>query len=898
MAVAQGLVGRDDEVALVGSFVAGQVGQVVLCGEAGIGKTRLWEEAVRRAESAGLRVLSARPVEAESKLAFSGLSDLFEDVPAEALDGLPAPQRRALAIALLRADPGDAEPDPRAVAAAVRTAVVHLGPRTIVAIDDLHWLDASSASALAFALRREPVRLIASRRPGARLAGGLDEALAGATTIELGTLGRDAIHELLLQGLGRSLPRPLLVRVSETTGGNPLYALEVAREALETGVAAGNPLPVPPDLRELLMRRVRRLSPGARELLLAAAAAARPTRELLAAFGTGDLAEATAAGILETRGARIAFTHPLYAPAVYGDAPRDRRRQLHGRLASLVDDEEERARHLALAADAPSEDVAAALEQAAWRSWMRGAPAAGAELLDLAIELTPPDRQTELRERKLAAADDHLAAGAVAEGIARLEKLLGESAAGEERAEILLRLAEFGDELPARLALLEQALEEPVADVALLGRIHLRLGLGWPLYGIDYALEHGEIARRHAEAADHRRLLARTLARLALWELWAGRDPGPSVARAIELAQPGDGSRGYDNPVLPLAMWRMYQGELGEARSLFETLAAEVAGDELATVAVRSRLADVAIRAGEWPLAEAEAASVWSLLQQVGPRHDGGFVLYLKALVEALQGRVEQARATAELGATLAREAGQENSLVMNLGVLGFLELSLGREREALPHLLPLLEWVSDKNLGLATHPVVPFAIEALAADGQFGAARPLIERHSAEAEAIGSPWALAVAARCRALLASAEGEIDTALAELDRAPQGPWPFEQARTLLVAGRVRRRAKQKAAARSALEQAAAIFAALPAPLWAARTQEEIARLGKRPPTRRDLTETERRVAELAAKGMKNREVAAQLFVSPKTVEANLSRIYRKLGIHSRAELGARLAGRKV
>jgi len=895
----EGFVGREKELAAVDAFLAREGPErLVVSGEPGIGKTSVWHEAVRRAEAKGLRVLSARPVEAESRLAFSGLSDLFEDVPEEIVGGLPAPQRQALAVALLRADPRDEAPDPRAVAAAVRSTLVFLGPQTIVAVDDLQWLDASSAAALAFANRREPLRLLAARRSGKRLAGGLEQALAGATVVELGPIGVDTLHELLLQRLGQSLARPLLVRVHETAGGNPFYALELAREVLETGVAAGDPLPVPSGLRELLMRRVRRLSPASRELLIAAAATARPSRTLLAALGNSGLEEAEAAGIVESRGDRVSFTHPLYAATVYAAAPRERRRRLHAQLSEVVDDQEERARHLALAHDSPDETVAAALEQAAWRAWMRGAPAAAAELLELAVERTPPDRPADRRRRKIAAADDHLSAGAVDEGVGLLESLLAESAPGDERAEVLLRLAEARDDLPTKLALLEQALEEPIADEPLRGRIHLRLGLGWPLHGIDYALEHGAIALRHAEAAGQRRLVARTLARLALWELWAGRDPSASVTRAVALGEPQDGSRGYDNPVLPLAMWRMYQGRLSEARSLFETLLEEVAGDELASVAVRSRLVDVAIRAGDWRGALAAIDSVWSLLQQVGTRHDGGFTLYLKGLVEALLGRVAEARATAELGVQIGREAGQDNSLVMNLGVLGFLDLSQGREREALPHFQPLLDWVADRNLGLATHPVIPFAFEALVADRRLDEARDLLGRFEKEAHAIDSPWALAIADRCRSLLASADGDLSTALDAVERAlarTEDGWTFERARTLLVAGRVRRRGKQKAAARDALEQALEIFEALPAPLWADRAREEIARLGARPPRRTDLTETERRVAELAASGLKNWEVAAQLFLSPKTVEANLARIYRKLGIHSRAELGARLAG---
>jgi len=891
--VAEGFVGRSEELALVDEFLAdGRASQLVLAGEAGIGKTTVWQAAIRRAEEMGLRVLAARPVEAEAKLAFSGLSDLFEDVPAQALDGLPAPQRRALAVALLRADPQE-QPDPRAVAAAVRSGLVFLGGQTIVAVDDLQWLDASSAAALAFALRREPVRLLAARRSGKRLAGGLEQALAGATVLELEPLGPDATHELVRRQLGRSLPRPLLLRIHETTGGNPLYALEVARAVLETRVPAGDPLPVPPDLRELLMRRVRRVSPAGREQLLAAAAAARPTLRFL---DSPD--EAQAAGIVEIRGERIVFTHPLYAAAVYASASRGEQRRIHGKLAELVEDEEERVRHLALAHDSPSEDVAAALEQAARGAWMRGAPAAAAELLELSIERTPAARREDLRRRKSTAADDHVSAGAVEDGVRLLEALLAESAPGDERAEVLLRLAEASGSLRSRLALLEQALQEPVRDEHILGRIHLRLGLAWPLHGLDYALEHGRIALRHARAAGERRLEARVLARLALWELWGGRDPSADLTRALELFGPDVGLRSYDNPLLPLGMWRMYQGRLAEARRIFEDLLDQDAGDELTTAAVRSRLVDVAIRAGDWRPADSEIASVCSLLRQIGPFGDGGFTFYLQALVHGLLGRDVEARAAAEEGMLVARETHQQNSFVMNAGAIGFLELSLGHDREAAPHFQPLLDWVRDKKLGLVTHPVVPFALEALVAGGRLDEAEELLDGFEGQAAAIDSPWAQAVAHRLKALLASARGELDQALQAIERADMASWPFEHGRTLLVAGRVQRRAKQKAAARKSLEHAAAIFDALPAPFWAERAREELARLGKRPPTRLELTETERRVAELAAKGMKNREVAAQLFVSPKTVEANLSRIYRKLGIHSRAELGARLAGRNT
>jgi DNA-binding CsgD family transcriptional regulator len=234
----------------------------------------------------------------------------------------------------------------------------------------------------------------------------------------------------------------------------------------------------------------------------------------------------------------------------------------------------------------------------------------------------------------------------------------------------------------------------------------------------------------------------------------------------------------------------------------------------------------------------------------------------------------------------------------MNLGALGFLELSLGNDADALTYLRPLLDWIAQKGLALAPHPMAPNVLEALVAAGELDEARELLARFEREAHALESPWALAIGARSRALLLAAEGDLGSALTALESAlaldEHGRWPFERARTLFVLGRTLRRAKQKSAAKQSLEQAIALFDGLPAPLWSERGREELRRIGLRRAASGQLTESERRVAELAASGLTNREVAAKLFMSPKTVEANLARAYRKLGIHSRAELGARLA----
>ncbi|HVS23749.1 MAG TPA: LuxR C-terminal-related transcriptional regulator [Gammaproteobacteria bacterium] len=507
--------------------------------------------------------------------------------------------------------------------------------------------------------------------------------------------------------------------------------------------------------------------------------------------------------------------------------------------------------------------------------------------------MTPPGREDDLRRGKLAAAEAHFSSGAISRATAILEELLDELPPGEERADVLVRLARGTHDLEATLDLAERARREAVDDDALLSRVHLLLGSTWPLRGMVSALEDGRLALDHAERSGERRLILDVAARLSLWELWAGRDPTELLARAVALEQADDDLRGYQSPRMPLALQRMYQGQLGEARTIFEGLLAEAValGDEIAVLAVRGRLVDVALRAGEWPQAEAHADAAYELAEQIGLEHDGGLTVLWKALVATQLGRVDEARSFAELGARLAAEANQENTRVMNQGVVGLLELSLGNDSAALPALQPLLDWVAEKGLALATHPAAPYALDALAATGRVEEASRLVDELELEARTIQSPWALAIATRCRGLLSANEEVLESALAyDADER----WPFERGRTLLALGRVQRRARRKAAAKESLERALEIFEELPAPLWAQRAREELGRIGLRRAAPGELTASERSVAELAAAGLTNREVAARLFMSPKTVEANVARAYRKLGIRSRAELGARLA----
>jgi AAA ATPase domain len=393
---------------------AQEPGALVLQGEPGIGKTSLWREARGRAVVRGFRVLDCRPAEAESVLSFSGLTDLLEDVPAAGFGSLPEPQRRALSAALLRVSVAEA-PDPRSVAAGFRSFLTGLADASpvLVAVDDAQWLDASSASVLAFALRRlEGLRVgfLGAWRPGRQ--GALDGVLASpyCRLLPLEPFSLAAIHNLLKQRLGRTFPRRLLLALYEACGGNPFYALEIARELAAHDLRAGDPLPVPADLGSLVRRRVTRLPAAARNVLLATVAVAQPTRALVAAaVGAGasaGLEEAERAGFLEVVGERLRFSHPLYGAAVMAAAPAERRRRLHGRMAELIEVEEERARQLALATDAPAEEAAAAVERAGEHVRTRGAAAAAATLFLEAVRLTPAADQVGRQRRTLAAAGD------------------------------------------------------------------------------------------------------------------------------------------------------------------------------------------------------------------------------------------------------------------------------------------------------------------------------------------------------------------------------------------------------------------------------------------------------------------------------------------------------------
>ena len=393
--------GREREAATVTDFVAATAsGPAVLeiIGEAGIGKTTLWMAALEQAIARGIALASARAAEAESLFSYSALTDLLEPyIPL--VDDLPQPQRRALSVALLRAEPEDAPVDHRAVATATLGVVRAIAAERplLIGIDDAQWADPPTLRALEFVMRRlltEPVRLVAVRRRVAAEVPALSArpfATSDPTALQLGPLGAEALHQLLLSRLGVSLTRPALLHLHRETGGNPFYSLQIVQHALDQDPAAltsFEQLPVPPSLHSLLSRRLEGVGPDAWRLLLFLSALSRPTMRLLdRVYRDGSAAELLTSlerdGVISADEGGIRFTHPLIASTVYADASPGERRDVHRLLAAHAETQEERARHLALAAVEPDEEIAAVLESAADHAKARGAPDTAAELLDL-----------------------------------------------------------------------------------------------------------------------------------------------------------------------------------------------------------------------------------------------------------------------------------------------------------------------------------------------------------------------------------------------------------------------------------------------------------------------------------------------------------------------------------
>jgi DNA-binding CsgD family transcriptional regulator len=908
-------VGREAELAAIADFLEAEAAACVVAleGEAGIGKTTLWEAAVSGAAAADFLVLRARPAESEARLAFSSLADLLAEATREILDDLPPPQRRALEVALLLDDgKGVRGADRRAVAAGLLSSLRRLAAdgRVLLAIDDVQWLDQSSAAALDFAARRlrdEVVAFLLARRldeaARERL---LEDALPAGhrLRVTIGPLDFVALNTLLHERLEVVLSRPLLHRIHELSRGNPFVALELARapELLEAGT-------LPPTLDVLVRTRFAALPDTTQAALLAASAASHATVDLVAqVVGDPDaLAPAEAGRIVELDHGRVRFTHPLLASGVYTAADPAQRRETHAKLAGLVRDAERRAVHLAAAATGPDENVAQALELGATRARTRGAPAVAAELSEEAAQLTPAESADDGLRRLADAGYYHFESGDSRRALALLEEVVAQLPAGAQRAAALIRLARvrsYSDDLEAAAQLFVQAVAEAGDNPSL--KAQALEGAAAQLFRrrrrLDEALQYTKEAAALAREAREDGLLAIALGSQLLAEATLGRaEAAETLEAALALQWAVEHERVLVQPEWTAAIVRMWWEEPAGVRATYEKLIerGRAAGDEGSLAYVYVLLAQADCLLGNFERARRNAEAAREIAEQAGQRAVVGYGLAVRALSDAHRGREAEAREAAEAALELGRETQFTPVLQFAAAALGLLELSLGRPEEAAAHLAPVVELARGEGScepGLARY--ASDEVEALVELGRLEEAVELLDWHEGNATRLQRRGAIANCLRCRGLLAAAEGRLDDALAAFEQALAGhdtvELPFDRARTLLAFGAALRRAKRKADARERLQEAADAFTALGAAIFAERTRAELGRISGRRPSEGGLTPTERQIADLVADGRSNKEVAAALFVTVKTVEANLSRVYAKLGLRSRAELARRLA----
>jgi DNA-binding CsgD family transcriptional regulator len=902
------IVGREEELGALRAFLAwAEEGPaaLVLEGEAGIGKSTLWLAGVEAAHERGLRVLSSRPAEAERGLAHVVLSDLFEGVLDEVLPALSAPRRHALEVALLVDEASDEPVDPRTLGVAVRTALQALAEKApvVLAVDDVQWLDPSSAGALAFALRRmaaDRVLLLLARRivEGAQPSE-LEAALEAesAQRLPVGPLSIGALHRFLRDRLGRPFARQTLLRIHETSGGNPFFALELA-QALGADVDPLQPLPVPETLEELVRARLAGLPALTREALELASALGAPSASLLerAGIAPGALEAAVGAHIIERQNGIIRFTHPLLSSVLYQGLSSEERRSLHRRLAAIIDDPLIRARHLAQAADTPDTDVAGILEEAATLATGRGAGAVAAELGEHALRLTPPHAHADRHRRALAAAHAHRIAGEWTRARTIVADLLAQTRTGSLRAEALVLLAEL-ESVERAVALLADALGEAASRPALQAAIHCRLAWAARFEG---GFEHTRAALELAEELDDDVLRARAHAVQAVLGWFAGdaESPHDLAARAHDFAAAVGGEKLVQEATLAVANSLAPSSRRDEARVFFQSEHREWRErDEPRSARALWGLSWVEFWAGRWTLAAAHAARAHDISIQYGLEVPQDHLPI--ALVAVHRGQLELARAHSNRALELA----EEQFVLMvhppqHMAVLGLAALWSGDPSAA-------AEWLVKANRRAAElgwgEPSLRWwtsdYAEMLLEHGEIDEAIRLIDVWDVDAARVGRDWVLAHVTRCRGLVAAALGNVDQAASLLRQAvaqhEEVGDPFGRARALLALGIVRRRARQKRGAREAIEAALAGFEELGAATWVEKARGELGQIGGR--TRQEgLTAAERRVAALVADGRTNREVAAALFLSERTVASHLTHVYAKLGIRSRTELARRLA----
>jgi DNA-binding CsgD family transcriptional regulator len=898
------IIGRHSELAALETFVAEVAtgpAVLVLEGDAGIGKTTLWRQGILFARQRGYTVVEAQPVEAETKLAFTAIGDLFEGSLEPLLDELPAPQANALRVALALEVPPATPLDQRAISVAVLAVLRSLARSRplVLAIDDVQWLDPASSAVLAFAsrrLRQECVGFLLGLRVGESTPAGI---AAGDDRLTVGPLPPNDVHRLIRERLGLTLSGPVFREIYAAAQGNPFYALELCRRIDHGSAAVPALLAIPDRLRSVVSARLGGLPKGTRYALTIVAALGQPTLPLLAAAGSSEdaLRPAVDAGILHRDGVRLRFDHPLMATAAYADVSATERMAIHRRLSEIVTDAEERAHHLALATVSPNADIARALELGAARAKVRGATTTAGQLFERAERLTPRDASEDRHRRLVAAAQEHFVGGDTKHAISLFEEAVALASSGRSLAGALAGLAGawiFEGDQPKAADLLRRVLEEPdvplavradaadhMAGVLFYMREDLEAAASW----CDFALEAGRrlgdaqfVGRARATAGDVHGLLGRPLP-AGIFD-----DDGEFRGRVVE------------GPAFNEAVYLLWTDRLSESAALMKRCRddALARGDESSLPLILAQLAQVEFLLGRWVASEGTAAEAYELALQAGQRMQQAFALSARALVHAAVGRHEEARADAALTIELSGGRAMGVARIHAHWAVAIVDLSLGRPAEVVRRLGPLREQLVAAGVREpGTIRFLPDEIEALIMLGRLDEAGAVLRWLAERAEDLGRVSARASALRCRGLLRAARGEAEAGLDDLRAAmtehDRDGVPFERARSVLVLGSLLRRLKRRAEARAILAEAIAGFDALGAVTWRDRGRDELRRIGGRRSSDHHLTPTEHRTATLVAEGLSNKEIAARLFVTARTIETRLGRIYEKIGVHSRTEL---------
>jgi DNA-binding CsgD family transcriptional regulator len=910
------LVGRREErerlQRLVDEARGGRSGALLVHGDPGIGKTALLRWTVEQAT--GVRVLRVRGIETESDIPFAGLAELVTPL-LDRLDDIPEVQAAALrgALALGPATGPDRFTVPAGLLSLLAVAAEERP--VLVVVDDAQWLDAPSLEALLFAGRRlgaEGIAMLGALRDGtsaARLEAPWLERL------RIGPLpDAEALEVLGADAPGRIAPA-VADRLVSTAAGNPLALMEIPNLLTDAQLAGREPLADllrPGTTIERAFRlAVDELPEPARRALLFAAAAHSPRVDTIAAALTrgglemADLAAAEAARLVKIAGGELEFRHPLLRSTAYHAATPPERRDAHLALADTAPgDSAERAWHLAAGAVAPDERIAEALEAAALDARGRGAHATAARDFGRAAQLTPED---EARARRL------------------LEAATDASRCGElEQAQVQLVEA-------ARLT------SDPLltADVQrLTGHVEMRHGS--PLVAFDLLVrEAGRVRSRDPRRAAAMYLEASVTHMMtgdmhALIEtaergrsLAVSADPAVELLTTVVIAEAllalgdvvqGDAMLTACEPYLlegdPLALVEVI-GMAGHASIWIERWdRAQRVLDHLVDSGRRASAVSALIyplaarshldyRLGRWAQARAGAAESVELAEDTRQLPLLSHSLAALCHVEAGMGLADEARAHARQGLELvARFEGDATAAYLHAAV-GLLELGLGHVPEAIEALEAADRLAQRTEMQPAIVQAAPDAIEAYVRAGRREEAEAQLERLAAGAARTGGRWAKATAARARALLAPDE-EVRAGFEEALALHDGlPMPFERARTQLLFGERLRRAKQRADARGPLQEALFAFERLGARPWAERARAELRATGQTSGRRSEaaaeqLTPHELQIAILVAQGMTNREAAAALFLSPKTIEYHLGQIYRKLDVRGRAQLARLMA----